>query len=308
MSTKSQAAKRVGVTSSSYKSRKKRSNKSKKANKAPKQSQAEQKMEMKSDFQPVSPRGAKQNRRGGKGGKVVKEGKRGGSNANANKTRRRKRNYKNYKTFIFRIFKTVLPNKGISKIAMENLESITKEILTNVCHEANQLALKDNKRTITLRSMVYACRLLFGKNVTSVLERNYLDNEGDLIYPKKFLFPVSRFRRELRKYKIRVSVAAVIYGATAMEFVLAEIFDTISTLLPPKRVRVTGRTILQTIHDQEDWYNLLRKGVVSGAGHANLLYQEDNFRRIGGNPRAPRNSKKGSSKKTSVKKSKQQQS
>ena len=73
---------------------------------------------------------------------------------------KRKANQDSYKTYSYKVLKQVHRDTGISSKAMGIMDSITKDVLTQIVAEAHHLAAANNKKTISSRDIQTAVRLL----------------------------------------------------------------------------------------------------------------------------------------------------
>lgn len=75
-------------------------------------------------------------------------------------TRKRHRNYSSYSTFIYKVLKQLNVEAGVSKRAMDVMESFVNDIFERVATEAGALALRNKRQTITSREIQSALRLV----------------------------------------------------------------------------------------------------------------------------------------------------
>jgi histone H2B len=78
----------------------------------------------------------------------------------ADKKKRKKGNYSTYSTYIYRVLKQVHPDTGISKRAMEIMNSFVGDIFERVAYEAGRLSRYNKRSTISSREIQTAVRLL----------------------------------------------------------------------------------------------------------------------------------------------------
>ncbi len=72
----------------------------------------------------------------------------------------RKRNYNSYGTFIYKVLKQVHHDVGISKKAMDIMDSFVNDIFERIAVEAGNLARTNKRHTITSREIQTAVRLV----------------------------------------------------------------------------------------------------------------------------------------------------
>merc|ERR1711976_766457 len=65
-----------------------------------------------------------------------------------------------YNIYIYKVLKQIHPDVGISKKAMQILNSFVLDTLENIAEECGKLARYGNKQTLTGREIQTACRLL----------------------------------------------------------------------------------------------------------------------------------------------------
>ena len=73
---------------------------------------------------------------------------------------RRKRNYNSYGTFIYKVLKQVHHDTGVSKRAMDIMDSFVNDIFERIAVEAGRLARSNKRQTITSREIQTAVRLI----------------------------------------------------------------------------------------------------------------------------------------------------
>lgn len=80
--------------------------------------------------------------------------------AKAGRTNNRRRNYNSYGTFIYKVLKQVHHDTGISKRAMDIMDSFVNDIFERLAVEAGRLARSNKRQTITSREIQTAVRLV----------------------------------------------------------------------------------------------------------------------------------------------------
>ena len=65
-----------------------------------------------------------------------------------------------FQTYIFRVFKEVCPDSGLSKKAMQTMEHIVADKFEAIMHESRALILNNKKQTLSSKEVETACRLL----------------------------------------------------------------------------------------------------------------------------------------------------
>ena len=88
----------------------------------------------------------------GKGNKTVK-------NVSASAAARRRKRKETFSLYIYKVLKQVHPSKGISKKAMNIMNSMVVDIFDQIAVLAAQLIRYNKKRTLTTKE-VYACARL----------------------------------------------------------------------------------------------------------------------------------------------------
>jgi len=78
----------------------------------------------------------------------------------AGEASRRKRNYNSYGTFIYKVLKQVHHDTGVSKRAMDIMDSFVNDIFERIAVEAGRLARSNKRQTITSREIQTAVRLI----------------------------------------------------------------------------------------------------------------------------------------------------
>jgi len=84
----------------------------------------------------------------------------GGAVKKAGDATRRKRNYNSYGTFIYKVLKQVHHDTGVSKRAMDIMDSFVNDIFERIAVEAGRLARSNKRQTITSREIQTAVRLI----------------------------------------------------------------------------------------------------------------------------------------------------
>ena len=84
----------------------------------------------------------------------------GGAAKKAGDASRRKRNYNSYGTFIYKVLKQVHHDTGVSKRAMDIMDSFVNDIFERIAVEAGRLARSNKRQTITSREIQTAVRLI----------------------------------------------------------------------------------------------------------------------------------------------------
>merc|ERR1711907_73916 len=74
-------------------------------------------------------------------------------------TRRRRRN-ETYSLYVYKVLKQVHPEVGISRRAMNVINSLMNDTFDRLCSEAANLVRVSNKRTMSARSVQSAVQLL----------------------------------------------------------------------------------------------------------------------------------------------------
>ena len=88
----------------------------------------------------------------GKGNKTVKQ-------VSATRERRRKKRKETFSLYIYKVLKQVHPTKGISKKAMNIMNSMVNDIFDQICVLAAQLIRYNKKKTLTTKE-IFACAKL----------------------------------------------------------------------------------------------------------------------------------------------------
>ena len=76
------------------------------------------------------------------------------------KANKKKTNYTSYSTYIYKVLKQVHPDTGISKKAMNIMDSFVHDIFEKIAVEAGTLARYTKRHTISSREIQTAVRLL----------------------------------------------------------------------------------------------------------------------------------------------------
>jgi histone H2B len=84
----------------------------------------------------------------------------GGAAKKTGEASRRKRNYNSYGTFIYKVLKQVHHDTGVSKRAMDIMDSFVNDIFERIAVEAGRLARSNKRQTITSREIQTAVRLI----------------------------------------------------------------------------------------------------------------------------------------------------
>ena len=90
----------------------------------------------------------------------VKKPATGAVKKSAGDASRRKRNYNSYGTFIYKVLKQVHHDTGVSKRAMDIMDSFVNDIFERIAVEAGRLARSNKRQTITSREIQTAVRLI----------------------------------------------------------------------------------------------------------------------------------------------------
>jgi histone H2B len=76
------------------------------------------------------------------------------------KHRRRRANYSSYSSYIYKVLKQVHPDTGISKKAMQVMDSLVQDVFERLATEASHLARYNKRHTLTSREIQTAVRLM----------------------------------------------------------------------------------------------------------------------------------------------------
>jgi histone H2B len=83
--------------------------------------------------------------------KVVKDGE---------KKKRNKKRQETYSTYIFRVLRQIHPEIGISKRAMQTMNSFINDTFEKIAYEASRLVRLNKKATLSCREVQTAVRLV----------------------------------------------------------------------------------------------------------------------------------------------------
>ena len=92
-----------------------------------------------------------------KGGKAVKKG---GRKRAKGAQKRRIRRKESYSTYIYKVFKQVHPDVGVSSKAMNIMNSFVNDLFERIAGEASRLAHQNKRSTISSREIQTSVRLL----------------------------------------------------------------------------------------------------------------------------------------------------
>jgi len=79
----------------------------------------------------------------------------------------KRRNYNSYGTFVYKVLRQVHPDTGISKRAMDIMDSFVNDIFERIASEAGRLAHSNKRQTITSREIQTAVRLIMTGDLAS---------------------------------------------------------------------------------------------------------------------------------------------
>lgn len=80
--------------------------------------------------------------------------------SNADKKKRNKKRQETYSTYIFRVLRQIHPEIGISKRAMQTMNSFINDTFEKVAFEASRLVRLNKKATLSCREVQTAVRLV----------------------------------------------------------------------------------------------------------------------------------------------------
>ena len=91
---------------------------------------------------------------------MPRSSRRSDSGSDSAPARRIRHKHESYNIYIYKVLKQVHPEIGVSKKAMDILNSFVHDIFERVCHEAGTLCKYSNKQTLGAREIQSAVNLV----------------------------------------------------------------------------------------------------------------------------------------------------
>lgn len=196
-----------------------------------------------------------------------------------------------FRAYIYKVLKQVHPDTGVSKKAMNQVNSLIQYVFEIIVEQANRLLRMGKTATITSRDIQYAVLLVLPGEIAkhavsdgSKAVTKFSYNEEEKKKSKKRVtksklaglqFPVGRIFRMMKLYLNgpRVGAGAPIYLAAVMEYLAAEVLELSGNAArDAKHNRITPRDIFLAIHNDTELASLLNKLVVlNGGTHQYIL-------------------------------------
>eukprot|EP01084_Bolivina_argentea_P260880 440695_1 len=209
------------------------------------------------------------------------------------KRRKSRIRHETYNIYIYKVIKQVHPEMGVSKKAMQCLNSFVIDMFTRIANEASNLVCINNKNTLDSRCIQSATQLCvpgeLAKHGTSegtkAVCKFHASIEGKSVGEKRvrksqsqragLQFPVGRMARHLKegKYAQRIGGGAPVYLAAVLEYFTAELVELAGNAAKDnKRQRIIPRHIMLAVKNDEELSKLFKFIVLPQAGVMPNIY------------------------------------
>lgn len=205
----------------------------------------------------------------------------------AKQTKPRRASRESFASYIYKVLKQVHADAGLSRKAMNVLDSMAYQVMENLASEAGNICTKTKKQTIGAREIRFAVKTeLTGeliKHATSESDKavtNFIkakeaekkkktDGKSKTNSSRAGLnFPVGRVSRILKKghYAKRIGEHAGVALTAIMEYLMAEVLELSGNAARDnKKMRISTRHILLAVKNDEELIKLFN-GTIPQSG------------------------------------------
>lgn len=164
-----------------------------------------------------------------------------------------------YQSFIKKLAKDINPEIGITKEALETLNSMVVSLADRLIFQM-MILLDQKTKTIKHDLVFYAAQDLPGE-----LQKHTKDFITSALFAKKkLIFPTKRTENLLREKTCkRISKASVVAFTAALEHVTRELIHA-AVLQRKDRIRIRPREIQQAVKRDAELFKVFGKGIVMG--------------------------------------------
>jgi len=204
---------------------------------------------------------------------------------------RRKKDYSTFNTFIYKVLKEVHPDTGITRGAMDVVDSYVKINMQKLIDNANLLLVHSQKKTLTSKEFTNSVWLTLSGRLAKSAEtqgaaavQNYSrfnggSNRTSASVRAGLFFPVSRIKNNyLKELSVanRVGGYAGVYLAAVLEYMTAELLELAGNQTRDAgKARITTRHLKLAIEKDEELERLTRDVYIPGGVEVQPKKTED---------------------------------
>lgn len=185
-------------------------------------------------------------------------------------------NHIDFRIYIHKLLRMVHPKLRITKIAIDELNSIVNYLGQILLGSAIKFVDSQKKGTVTSRDIQSACRIILpgqlakhsvSEGTKAVTKFNYKKDEwGNKITKVRpteragLIFSLARTKKFFVQYKKRVSAGSVVYLSACLEYLTAEILELAGIrAMNSKKSTINLRHITLAVHNDEEFVILFRE-------------------------------------------------
>jgi len=206
-----------------------------------------------------------------------------------------------YDAYIEKVLKQVHPGHGLTWDAMRSIDSMIKDVVSRLCHAANDLTQANKKQTVTARDIQTAVMQVFPapeldrhalaegtkaltkfNSTATAAGKNKSKGHSGRTLRAGLVFSPARVERQLRSCSSakRVGAGAPVFLAAVAEYVAAEVLELAGNSSRDRkrrhgtrRLRITSRDVMLAVRNDMDLDALLGGVIARGGVRPNIEHQ-----------------------------------